>query len=488
MRSLILASTALAALFATDLQAQLVFNAGSAFPTGLTPEGIAAADLDGDGDPDLVVANSDSNFLSTYWTVNGVLTVGANIALPGDAEGVVAFDADGDGDIDLATANSNVDSMSFLINNGGGSFSLSQTLPTGSKPIHLVAADFDGDQDRDLAVVNRDSNSISLFTYAAGSFSAAGSFAVGADPRWIAAADLDGDLDNDLAVVNHDSDSVTLHTNNGAGSFSTTTTLSLLSPNAVEAGDLDGDGDMDLAVTQGNNTPALHGVVVYRNTGGAFTNTGLNPTGLDPHGIELFDADGDGDLDVATADRDSNRASVLENTGAGALAAAISFNTGLGPQDVAAADFDGDGDLDLAVTNEDSNQLTTGVNNGVQNFTTYGMGCGSGGFMPTLSGAGEAVPGGAITLTLTGPPSAFALLLVGNSETNAPFATGCSVLVSDLVSTFGLSIGAGGSLAQAGTIPPASPIGPVFMQFVVADSNAPNGKFGASNGLRMNVH
>ena len=63
MRSLLLTTSAALLILAPTLTAQLSFSAGASLPTGLSPKAIVAGDLDGDGDADMVVANSDANFL-----------------------------------------------------------------------------------------------------------------------------------------------------------------------------------------------------------------------------------------------------------------------------------------------------------------------------------------------------------------------------------------------------------------------------------------
>jgi len=484
----------IAAVGAANAHAQLSFSSSQTLPTGASPDGVQLADFDGDGDADMVVANSDSNFLSMYSNAAGVLSAATSVPMFGEASAVVARDFDGDMDIDLATANGNTDSMSVLLNDGFGGFFTSGNLTAGSNPRHLTAADLDGDGDADLAVVNRDSNDVSLFMNTGGVFAVGGTFGVGSDPRWITAGDFDGDGDVDLAVVNHDSNSVSVHSDGGAATFSMTANLSLLRPNAVEAADLDGDGDLDLAVTQGEMTPLMNDVVVYRNDGlGGFSGAGIFPTGLDPHGVAVFDADGDGDLDLATADADSNAASILENTGNLTFAPAVGVAVGLKPQQVAAADLDGDGAADLVVTNEDSNTVTVLDNQTVLDFNTFGTGCGgTSGVAPSLSGAGSAVPGGAVALTVAGGlPNAAGVLFVGTQQTALSLAPGCTLYV-DFAGMIGsgvpMTLGANGSVQLAATLPAPSPLVDVYLQFMAADQGAPNGVFTASNGLKMSIH
>ena len=77
--------------------------------------------------------------------------------------------------------------------------------------------------------------------------------------------------------------------------------------------------------------------------------------GRRPESVEIGDFNGDGKLDVATADGGSNTVSILLGNGDGTFQANQDFVVGLYPGSVVANDFNGDGALDLAVTDWGSN-------------------------------------------------------------------------------------------------------------------------------------
>ena len=126
-------------------------------------------------------------------------------------------------------------------------------------------------------------------------------------------------------------------------------------PRSVTSGDFDGDGDLDLATANnGSNT-----VSVLLNTGaGSYAAATTFPVGTNPRSVTSGDFDRDGDLDLATANSGSGTVSVLLNTGTGSYGPATAFAAGSGPVSVTSGDFDRDGDFDLATANQSSNDVS----------------------------------------------------------------------------------------------------------------------------------
>ncbi len=122
-------------------------------------------DFNGDGIPDLVVANATSNSF-TFWAGNGDGTF-RDTATYHDVitpYSVVAEDFDGDGAVDVAiTLASTWDRILVFPGNGDGTFGEPIWYPTGVSPHFIAAGDFNGDGQIDLAVVNNDSDSVSIF-------------------------------------------------------------------------------------------------------------------------------------------------------------------------------------------------------------------------------------------------------------------------------------------------------------------------------------
>ena len=239
---------------------------GSPFAVGNNPSSVAVGDFNGDGHSDLAVANFEGNSVSVLLG-NGSggfsAASGSPFAVGQYPTSVAVGDFNGDGHPDLAVANAGGASVSVLLGNGSGGFSAAPGSPfaVGNKPVSMAVGDFNGDGYRDLAVANESGNSVSvLLGNGSGGFSAApGSpFAVGVEPSSVAVGDLNGDGHVDLAVVNHNNNepstgSVSVLLGDGSGGF----TPALGSPFAVggrstsvAAGDFNGDGAPDLAVAE----------------------------------------------------------------------------------------------------------------------------------------------------------------------------------------------------------------------------------------------
>jgi len=280
-------------------------------------------------------------------------------------QSVAIGDVDGDGKPDLAVANNTDNTVSVLRNTstaGAVSFATKVDYATSIRPLSVAIGDVDGDGKPDLATANLNNNNVSVLrnTGTAGtvSFATKIDYATGNRPFLVAIGDVDGDGKPDLATANYSDNTVSVLRNTstaGTVSFATKVDYATgINPYSVAIGDVDGDGKPDLAVANnGSNT-----VSVLRNTGTAGT-LGFAAkvdygTGSIPYSVAIGDVDGDGKPDLAVANYSDNTVSVLRNTGtAGALgfATKVDYGTGIRPNSVAIGDVDGDGKPDLAVAN-----------------------------------------------------------------------------------------------------------------------------------------
>jgi len=142
-------------------------------PAGGSLVSVLTSDLDGDGDPDWVSLkpypyNYDSNFVSIYLN-NGDATFAPNVDYYAGSlteapyhNRITAADMNGDGNNDLIVPNFWTRTVSVLTNNGDGTFGPPVGYGVGARPHSVVASDLDGDGDMDLAVTNDSSNTVSI--------------------------------------------------------------------------------------------------------------------------------------------------------------------------------------------------------------------------------------------------------------------------------------------------------------------------------------
>ena len=192
-----------------------------------TPDRIGFIDVDGDGSMEVGYAlrNSEVFRCRDLWTGD----TRWEIELPAAPSGpVLTADVDGDGQPDLVSTNRSV--VTVHPNPGDGTFRVSATYPSGMGPWGVAAGDFDADGNVDIVTSNYDGDSVSVLRGKGdGTFGAPAyyPFVNNYDPYDIEIADYDQDGDNDVAALPYSGSAQAfyIYANNGDGTLAAPVTV-----------------------------------------------------------------------------------------------------------------------------------------------------------------------------------------------------------------------------------------------------------------------
>jgi hypothetical protein len=396
-----------------------IFDTGSSFapkvefavgdPGNGVASGVIAADFDGDGKPDMAVANSSSSQLLVFKNTGNVsspfaLTPTLYAPIGFRTNNVITADLNADGKIDVISSSFQGGPTHVLRNTsttGNISFADAITTSFSVSILALQVADFDGDGRPDIAANGGVDNSVNVkLNTGTGdviSFGPELSFAAGNNNMDIAAGDIDGDGKTDLVASNYLGTSVSLLINTstpGALSFAPKVDLKAgIMPMNVLLSDLDGDGRPDIIITNHPDFGRTNTGYVYRNTstpGAAsfaavqefFTDTFLSPPAV-------ADMDGDGKPDLVVVDKTEHLGRIIRNRstpGNIILEPHGQIETFHFPTNVAVADFNADTKPDIAVSNGGSPNTLSLMINTIDSLRPTVVSC-----TPEKAGAGTLV-------------------------------------------------------------------------------------------------
>lgn len=362
---------------------------GAGLDSNHESRGIALGDFDNDGYLDAAVANKGA--VNLLYMSNAGVFDSAPVDLGTDESNtyaIAAADLDHDGDIDIVATNALNPSVIY-VNDGAGGFTEMDTNEDTHRRWAVELVDVEGDGDLDIieSVFQSGSaglrNRLSFSRLADGSFEYKPSVSIGVstdnyDTRGLAAGDVNGDGLVDLVTGDHNDGNSTsvavpnhLHLGDGLGGLAAGVTIQSSEAwftFAVKLGDLDGDGDLDLIEGNHPDDNGLGGETrLYMNDGNGNFGTPSLLTGSDPShktvALLVEDFDRDGDLDILEGNNNSLSGDATTsqpkrlfiNDGTGTFSTVVDVT----PPEVertyalAAGDLDGDGLMDFVAGNQE---------------------------------------------------------------------------------------------------------------------------------------
>ncbi len=374
------------------------FSGPTTYAADETTFGLATADVDNDGNLDLIgqgfvllgLGNGTfeevASLVQTSTRPAGKLRPGSAPKATSVIGGPVAVaDLNGDGVVDVVYAPDQGGPALVYLGNGNGTFT--QVRKIGCSDFNgpaVAVADFNNDGIPDLAFPATGQVAVCLGK-GDGTFGEARIFSNGGDipAQSVIAYDLNGDGNMDIAVVDLNlpaeghiglpSPMAVLY-GKGDGTFKPAVDYETIFPFGLAEGDLNGDGIPDLVVAGGDLVFAFLGTSNGKFQAPADFNSGVTA----PEAFAVGDFNGDGNLGLAVTGSQSNNVGILLGNGKGGFSPGAAFDTGATPIGVVSGDFNGDGKLDLAV-----------VNNGLDDVSIL-LGKGDGTFEPAVNfGAGQ---------------------------------------------------------------------------------------------------
>ncbi|MBI3621936.1 MAG: VCBS repeat-containing protein [Nitrospirae bacterium] len=350
-----------------------IFQAPVHYHVGLNPISILTADLNGDGRPDLITTNLNSNNVSvllgrpvpparqTSQEGEAGLLFNEHVMYDVGARPRTAAlgDFNRDGRLDLAVANNQSDDLSILLGRGDGTFGSATTLPAGRSPLAIEAGDLNHDGVADLVVALRFDHLLVYLGRGDGSFAPPVNYDPGDTPTAVLLSDLNGDGHLDVVVSNNGpmTSSVALFWGSATGALEAGPRYAAKKQPLFSAvGRLNDDTHPDLIAV----TPFANSLMVFFGDGrGPFAEppTQLS-TDVEPVAVAIGDFNGDGHGDLAVTNSGSSAISILLGDGNGHFRKPQLYRADSRPMGLVALDLDGNGLTDLAIVNNFSNNVS----------------------------------------------------------------------------------------------------------------------------------
>jgi len=349
-------------------------------PVGHRPGSIAIADVNRDGKPDIIVANTEDETV-TVLLGDGkghfAPAPGSPFACGRGPNDIAVADMNGDGNPDLVIANTGTPYITILLGDGKGRFAPAPHSPfaTESYPhVHgVAAADFMGNGKPGVVTDSWGHNEILLIPGdGQGNLILPGKrFHTGKRPyQRLRSADFNGDGKPDVVTTDQDQNAVTILLGDGNGGFREAAGSPFPAgeaPWSLAIGDVNGDGKLDLAVIPYDRDvtdPRHLGVTVLLGDGrGGFTKMLGSPFSLEgcrgPDRVAIGDVNGDGTADIVVTCAQNGRMMVYEGSHEGTFrVATVVVKTGW--SGLAVGDLKGDGKQEIVVSNGEVDEAPKG--------------------------------------------------------------------------------------------------------------------------------
>lgn len=429
------------------------FSEQRTFTTGLgsDPCSIAAADVDGNHQIDLVVANAGTGSIGILIGFgNGTFMAQMKYFISADSKPnfISLGDFNKDRQLDIAVADIGTYDLTVLIGYSNGMFA-SPTIHSSNlecKPFLIAAGDLNNDNQSDIAIASLETNNMHVMinyaqqpsenppTYSTGQ---------GSTPYQVLLRDFNNDTWLDIAVINKGTKNIGIFLGYGNGSFAEELTYSTGNPSGPTAfaiSDFNNDNVLDIVVCNvyTNNIGLLLG---YGN--GSFANVTMYNFGqyFSPKSVAVADFNNDGQQDLAICSYGPNTISIIFGKGNGDFELRVKYSTGEGsrPYWVAVEDFNNDHIPDIAVANSGTNSIGIYLGYGNGHFgplKTYSSGYAS---TPVFIEFGDFNNDSKLDIVVINSNTKNLVTLIGDGS--GAFATSLTLSSNLKLNSYGLDVG-----------------------------------------------
>lgn len=339
-------------------------------------------DLDGDGYLDVISASSNDSKVTWYKNLDGLGSFGGQQLISqygSNISDVSAADIDGDGDMDVVSCSRISDIIIWHENiDGLGNYGTNHIITfSADGPTSISCEDINGDGDIDIVSAEPDGLGKAVYYDNNGEGDFIEAYVMRdniTSPESVFVADLDNDGKNDVLTSSQYYGKLTWYSFNEMEDQFNYAKLPMIDTNVLnnlQSIDMDNDGDLDFATSsffdgelswfENLDGQGLFGNQIIITNKDRIINSSL-----------YADIDNDGDMDVITISSNPNTIFLYENLdGQGNFGSEIEINQLLGANNVSAGDIDGDGDLDLVISSESYDTVHLIINSGdLLNFET----------------------------------------------------------------------------------------------------------------------